>query len=127
VRGELPALGGIDGALGWFAQRTGLHGVERRVEAGVLAGARDDRDHTDGRHQRRAVHHLSDLADEHVRDVRLRDRRERRALRPAAAPTGAPRRPRAGARLVTLRGCGHVPTYDDPEQVAWVLLEGGRG
>jgi pimeloyl-ACP methyl ester carboxylesterase len=37
--------------------------------------------------------------------------------------------PRAGrtvpaARLVTLRGCGHVPTYDDPEQVAGVLLEG---
>jgi hypothetical protein len=22
-----------------------------------------------------------------------------------------------------LRGCGHVPTYDDPEQVASVLLE----
>ena len=31
-----------------------------------------------------------------------------------------------GARLVTLRGCGHVPTYDDPEQVASVLLEGSR-
>ena len=28
------------------------------------------------------------------------------------------------ARLVVLRGCGHVPTYDDPEQVANVLLEG---
>jgi pimeloyl-ACP methyl ester carboxylesterase len=28
------------------------------------------------------------------------------------------------ARSVTLRGCGHVPTYDDPEQVARVLLEG---
>ncbi len=28
------------------------------------------------------------------------------------------------ARMVTLRGCGHVPTYDDPEQVAAVLLEG---
>ncbi len=28
------------------------------------------------------------------------------------------------ARMVTLRGCGHVPTYDDPEQVARVLLEG---
>jgi pimeloyl-ACP methyl ester carboxylesterase len=32
-----------------------------------------------------------------------------------------------GARLVTLRGCGHVPTYDDPEQVASVLLEGSPG
>jgi pimeloyl-ACP methyl ester carboxylesterase len=28
-----------------------------------------------------------------------------------------------GARMVTLRGCGHVPTYDDPDQVATVLLE----
>lgn len=27
------------------------------------------------------------------------------------------------ARIVTLRGCGHVPTYDDPDQVARVLLE----
>jgi pimeloyl-ACP methyl ester carboxylesterase len=31
-----------------------------------------------------------------------------------------------GARLVTLTGCGHVPTYDDPEQVARVLLDGSR-
>ncbi len=29
-----------------------------------------------------------------------------------------------GARMITLKGCGHVPTYDDPEQVARVLLEG---
>lgn len=28
-----------------------------------------------------------------------------------------------GARLITLHGCGHVPTYDDPEQVSRVLLE----
>jgi pimeloyl-ACP methyl ester carboxylesterase len=28
-----------------------------------------------------------------------------------------------GARHVTLTGCGHVPTWDDPEQVARVLLE----
>jgi pimeloyl-ACP methyl ester carboxylesterase len=28
------------------------------------------------------------------------------------------------AKSVTLYGCGHVPTYDDPEQVARVLLEG---
>lgn len=28
------------------------------------------------------------------------------------------------AKLVMLDGCGHVPTYDDPEQVARVLLEG---
>jgi pimeloyl-ACP methyl ester carboxylesterase len=31
-----------------------------------------------------------------------------------------------GARLVTLYGCGHVPMYDDPEQVARVLLEASR-
>jgi pimeloyl-ACP methyl ester carboxylesterase len=28
------------------------------------------------------------------------------------------------ARHVTLHGCGHVPTWDDPDQVARVLLEG---
>ena len=41
-------------------------------------------------------------------------------------PRQAPRAARAipGSRLLTLRGCGHVPTYDDPEQVARVLLEG---
>jgi pimeloyl-ACP methyl ester carboxylesterase len=31
------------------------------------------------------------------------------------------------ARHVTLRGCGHVPTWDDPEQVAQVLLESSSG
>jgi pimeloyl-ACP methyl ester carboxylesterase len=37
----------------------------------------------------------------------------------------APRARRAlpAARHVTLRGCGHVPTWDDPEQVARVILE----
>jgi pimeloyl-ACP methyl ester carboxylesterase len=30
------------------------------------------------------------------------------------------------ARHVWLRGCGHVPTWDDPEQVAAVLLAGSR-
>jgi pimeloyl-ACP methyl ester carboxylesterase len=29
-----------------------------------------------------------------------------------------------GARMLTLAGCGHVPTYDDPGQVARVLLAG---
>jgi pimeloyl-ACP methyl ester carboxylesterase len=27
------------------------------------------------------------------------------------------------ARVVMLRGCGHLPTYDDPDQVARVMLE----
>jgi pimeloyl-ACP methyl ester carboxylesterase len=41
-------------------------------------------------------------------------------------PRQAERAARAipSARMVILRGCGHVPTYDDPEQVAQVLLEG---
>jgi pimeloyl-ACP methyl ester carboxylesterase len=30
------------------------------------------------------------------------------------------------AKHVWLRGCGHVPTWDDPEQVAGVLLAGSR-
>jgi pimeloyl-ACP methyl ester carboxylesterase len=47
------------------------------------------------------------------RDFLLIPRQSRRAVR--AIP---------GARLVTLRGCGHVPTYDDPQLVAEVLLAG---
>jgi pimeloyl-ACP methyl ester carboxylesterase len=35
-----------------------------------------------------------------------------------------PRRLPAGVRSVVLRGCGHLPTWDDPEQVARVLLDG---
>jgi pimeloyl-ACP methyl ester carboxylesterase len=31
------------------------------------------------------------------------------------------------ARHVVLHGCGHVPTWDDPEQVARVLLEASSG
>jgi pimeloyl-ACP methyl ester carboxylesterase len=31
------------------------------------------------------------------------------------------------ARHLALHGCGHVPTWDDPEQVARVLLEGSAG
>jgi pimeloyl-ACP methyl ester carboxylesterase len=39
-------------------------------------------------------------------------------------------RPRSlpdAVRSVVLRGCGHLPTWDDPEQVARVLLEGSAG
>jgi pimeloyl-ACP methyl ester carboxylesterase len=32
----------------------------------------------------------------------------------------------ATAREVVLRGCGHMPTWDDPEQVAAVLLAGSQ-
>jgi pimeloyl-ACP methyl ester carboxylesterase len=42
----------------------------------------------------------------------------RQAARAAAAITSA--------RIVTLTGCGHVPTFDDPEQVARVILEGSQ-
>ena len=42
-------------------------------------------------------------------------------------PRQAPRAARiSGAQLVMLTGCGHVPTYDDPPQVARVLLDGSR-
>jgi pimeloyl-ACP methyl ester carboxylesterase len=42
----------------------------------------------------------------------------RQAARAAAAVPGA--------RSLLLRGCGHVPTYDDPAQVARVILDGSR-
>jgi pimeloyl-ACP methyl ester carboxylesterase len=48
-----------------------------------------------------------------------------RVLLPRQAARAAAAIP--GARSVTLRGCGHVPTWDDPEQVARVLLEGSAG
>ncbi len=47
------------------------------------------------------------------RDRLLLPRQARRAKR--AIPS---------ANLVVLTGCGHVPTYDDPEQVVTVLLAG---
>lgn len=31
------------------------------------------------------------------------------------------------ARIVELRGCGHIPTWDDPAQVARVVLDGSAG
>jgi pimeloyl-ACP methyl ester carboxylesterase len=37
-----------------------------------------------------------------------------------------PRPSPMGARTVLLRGCGHIPTWDDPEQVAGVLLRAAR-
>jgi pimeloyl-ACP methyl ester carboxylesterase len=43
-------------------------------------------------------------------------------LLPRQAARAARRVPRA--RMVTEWGCGHVPTYDDPEQIARILLEG---
>ena len=37
-----------------------------------------------------------------------------------------PRRLPPGVRSVDLHGCGHLPTWDDPEQVARVLLQGSN-
>lgn len=48
-----------------------------------------------------------------------------RVLLPRQAKRAAAAIPQA--RMVTLHGCGHVPTYDDPEQVARVLLEASGG
>jgi pimeloyl-ACP methyl ester carboxylesterase len=45
-----------------------------------------------------------------------------RLLLPRQAARAARQIP--SAQIVTLTGCGHVPTYDDPEQVARVLLAG---
>ena len=44
-----------------------------------------------------------------------------RLLLPRQARRAATEIPRA--RMVILRGCGHVPTYDDPGQVARAILE----
>lgn len=38
-----------------------------------------------------------------------------------------PHRIPAGARSLVLPGCGHTPTWDDPQLVARVLLEGSSG
>ena len=40
---------------------------------------------------------------------------------------GRPRVLPPKVRSVVLRDCGHVPMWDDPEQVAAVLLEGSAG
>jgi pimeloyl-ACP methyl ester carboxylesterase len=44
-----------------------------------------------------------------------------RLLLPRQARRAATEIPKA--RMVTLRGCGHVPTYDDPGQVARAILD----
>ena len=38
-----------------------------------------------------------------------------------------PRETAPGWRTLVLRGCGHIPTWDDPEQVAQLLLQASRG
>jgi pimeloyl-ACP methyl ester carboxylesterase len=47
-----------------------------------------------------------------------------RLLLPRQAPRA--RREIPGSRLVMLEGCGHVPTWDDPDLVARVILDGSR-
>lgn len=47
--------------------------------------------------------------------------RDRLLIYSRQAPRARRRLPRA--RHVTLTGCGHLPTYDDPEQVARAILE----
>jgi pimeloyl-ACP methyl ester carboxylesterase len=48
---------------------------------------------------------------------------ERDWLLPFSRQAPRARRRLPSARHIVLRGCGHVPTWDDPEQVAHVLLE----
>jgi pimeloyl-ACP methyl ester carboxylesterase len=50
--------------------------------------------------------------------------RDRLLIYSRQAPRARRRLPEA--RHVVLRGCGHVPTWDDPEQVASVLLSASR-
>jgi pimeloyl-ACP methyl ester carboxylesterase len=38
-----------------------------------------------------------------------------------------PRETAPGWRTLVLRGCGHIPTWDDPDQVARMLLQATRG
>jgi pimeloyl-ACP methyl ester carboxylesterase len=38
-----------------------------------------------------------------------------------------PRETAPGWRTLVLRGCGHIPTWDDPEQVTRLLLQATRG
>lgn len=47
-----------------------------------------------------------------------------RLLLPRQARRAARALPRA--RVLILRGCGHIPTWDDPAQVASVILDGAR-
>ena len=51
--------------------------------------------------------------------------RDRLLIYSRQAPRARRRMP--GAQHVTLAGCGHVPTWDDPDQVARVILEASRG
>ena len=44
--------------------------------------------------------------------------RDRLVSRPRVLPPGV--------QEVILRGCGHMPTWDDPEQVARAILTGSR-
>ncbi|HEX5618603.1 MAG TPA: alpha/beta hydrolase [Solirubrobacteraceae bacterium] len=50
--------------------------------------------------------------------------RDRLLIYSRQAPRARRRLP--GANHVTLAGCGHTPTWDDPEQVARVLLEASK-
>jgi pimeloyl-ACP methyl ester carboxylesterase len=50
--------------------------------------------------------------------------RDRLLIFSRQAPRARRRLPEA--RHIVLRGCGHVPTWDDPEQVAGVLLSASR-
>jgi pimeloyl-ACP methyl ester carboxylesterase len=47
-----------------------------------------------------------------------------RLLLPRQAPRA--RREIPGSKLILLEGCGHIPTWDDPDHVARVILEGSR-
>lgn len=73
-----------------------------------------------------ALHHQSfRLAEPLPMPVTIAWGEHDRLLLPRQAARAAAEVP--GARIRMLPGCGHIPTYDDPELVAQVLLDGSSG
>jgi pimeloyl-ACP methyl ester carboxylesterase len=79
-----------------YANAPGFSAVNRAMRAGVFA-------------------HLAELE---VPVTLAWPEHDRLIARPSRVP--------GGVREVVLRGCGHMPMWDDPQQVAHVLLTGSE-
>ena len=98
----------------------GTEGLDRKARPGAAGG---------GRAARARLRHLAGLRARQRGDALGRVLRVRADPRSGHARLGrtrssgrAPANDRAGVALVTLHGCGHIPTWDNPSQVARVLL-----